>query len=168
LNVGAQARAEAASYEHGEERPLAGYLAAMGIYAGGVGALSALAWATGRPLPERLAARDVVLLAVATHKVSRLLAKDPVTSPLRVPFTVFRGRSGESELAEEPRHGSRHAVGELVTCPFCVDQWVATALCFGLVLAPRATRFLSGLFAVRAGADVLQLGYDALQRSAAG
>jgi hypothetical protein len=28
-------------------------------------------------------------------------------------------------------------MGELLTCPFCLGQWVATGLIFGLVLAPR-------------------------------
>src|SRR6266568_6180594 len=50
----------------------------------------------------------------------RLITKDPVTSPLRAPFTVFEGQEGQAELKEEVRgHGARKAVGELVTCPFC-------------------------------------------------
>ncbi len=36
--------------------------------------------------------------------------------------------------------GIRHAVGELITCPFCTAQWVATAYAAGLVFAPHATR----------------------------
>lgn len=46
--------------------------------------------AAGRPLPERLSAQDVVLAGVATHKLSRLIAKDNVTSFLRAPFTRFQ------------------------------------------------------------------------------
>jgi hypothetical protein len=161
------ARAEAAEYRQGSDRPLSGYLKTMSVYAGLVGSLSAAVWRTGR-LPERVSAGDLALVALATHKTSRLLSKDPVTSPLRAPFTRFRGRSGEAELAEEPRDGDRHVIGELVSCPFCVDQWVATGYVFGLALAPRATRFLAGVFAVRAGADALQFGYDWLQRAATG
>jgi hypothetical protein len=55
-----------------------------------------------------------------------------------------------------------------VSCPFCLGQWVATAFSFGLVLAPRTTRFLAGVMAVRAGADALQFGYDALQQATTG
>jgi hypothetical protein len=160
------ARRQADTYREGADRPLAGYLGAIGAYlalvAGGTGAVRL----SGRRLPERPATSDLVLLAVASHKGARLLAKDPVASPLRAPFTVFRGSSGEAELAEEPRAGARHSVGELVSCPFCLGQWMATLLCFGLVLAPRPTRFLAGVLAVRAGSDALQFGYDALQRSA--
>lgn len=109
----------------------------MGAYGGVVGALSAAVRLSGRRLPDRISPSDLALLSVATHKISRLIAKDPVTSPLRAPFTRFAGTSGEAELAEEVRgQGPRKAVGELVTCPFCLGQWVATAFAFGLVLAP--------------------------------
>jgi hypothetical protein len=159
----------AASYRQGADRPLSGYVGTMAAYTAAVGGLAGLARWTGRPLPERIGAGDLALLAVATHKTARLLAKDPVTSPLRAPFTTFQGRSGESELAESPRDGgTRHTVGELLTCPFCLSQWVATGFAFGLVLAPRVTRFAAGLMGVRAGSDVLQFGYDALQQAVGG
>jgi hypothetical protein len=167
--LSAWAHRRADTYRQGADRPLAGYLATMGVYGAAVGTLAGLAKAGGRTLPDRVDSHDLVLLAVATHKASRLLAKDPVTSPLRAPFTRFQGRSGESELAEAPRDGTgAHTVGELLTCPFCVSQWVATGFAFGLVLAPRTTRFAAALMAVRAGSDALQFGYDLLQRSASG
>jgi hypothetical protein len=67
-------------------------------------------------------------------------------------------------LVEEVRGtGRRKALGELLTCPFCLGQWVATGLVFGLVLAPRVTRLVGVLFTSLTAADVLQLGYDKLQ-----
>jgi hypothetical protein len=54
-----------------------------------------------------------------------------------------------------------------VTCPFCVSQWVATGFAFGLVLSPRATRQVAGLFASLEVADLLQYvrsGADKLTR----
>jgi hypothetical protein len=106
-------------------------------------------------------------MSVATHKLSRILAKDPVTSPLRAPFTTFNGTSGEAELAEEVRgSGRRKALGELVTCPFCIGVWVATAYGFALVTAPRATRLAGSVLTALTAADSLQLGYDWLQRAA--
>ncbi|HEX3593130.1 MAG TPA: hypothetical protein VHV74_26180 [Pseudonocardiaceae bacterium] len=68
-------------YEGGEHRPLGGYLAALGGYAAGVGALACAAMLRGRRLPDRYDLGDAVLLSVATHKISRLVAKDAVTSP---------------------------------------------------------------------------------------
>ncbi len=169
---GAQAAASAAAgegqaYAHGEDRPLGSFLALMGTYGVMVGLLAGMVRRGGHRLPERLAWADVALLTVATHKVSRLAAKDPVTSPLRAPFTRFAGTSGEAELSEEVRGtGPRKALGELVTCPFCLGQWVATLLAFGLVLAPRPTRLAAVVFTALAGADFLQLAYAKAESSA--
>jgi len=33
-------------------------------------------------------------------------------------------------------HGPQHAVGELISCPFCLGLWTATALTAGMVYAP--------------------------------
>ena len=94
--------------------------------------------------------------AVATHKLSRLITKDPVTSPLRAPFTVYQGQEGPAELEEEVRgQGARKAVGELITCPFCIDMWVATGLMAGFIYLPRATRLAIDTLAVLAGADLV-------------
>jgi hypothetical protein len=152
------------SYAGDEERPLGSFLGLMATYGAVVLAGTAVVRARNRPLPERPAAADLALIAVATHKVARLLAKDPVTAPFRAPFTQFEGQSGEAEVSEEVvGTGPRKAVGELLTCPFCLDQWVATGWVFALLLAPRATRFAAGGFTAVAAADALQFGYDALQ-----
>lgn len=137
----------------------------MGIYATFTGAASALIKVLGRSEPTRLSPWDVTQLALATHKVARLIAKDPVTSPLRVPFTEYRGTSAPSELDEEVRgQGLQHSLGEMVTCPMCLGQWVATAFTMGLALAPRPTRLAMGTFAGIAGADFLQHLYVLLQK----
>jgi hypothetical protein len=155
---------EADAYRGDEERPLGGFVAVMAVYGAIVAVASLLA---RRRLPERFAWGDLALISVATHKVSRRLAKDPVTSPLRAPFTQFRGTSGTAELAEDVRGtGIRKAVGELLTCPFCLGQWVATAFVFGLVIAPRPTRLVASVFTAVAAADVLQFGYVKVERSA--
>src|SRR6185437_16413170 len=85
---------EASAYSHGEERPLGGYLRVLATYGVSVAGLSALVAATRRPLPDRPDLRDVGLVALATAKVSRLATRDPVTSPLRAPFTRFEGKGG--------------------------------------------------------------------------
>ncbi|WP_433606843.1 DUF1360 domain-containing protein [Dactylosporangium sp. CA-139114] len=151
-----------------DERPLRGYAAVLGIFAGAAGAVAGAARLTGRELPERPAAGDIALLAVATHKLSRLITKDAITSPIRAPFTEFEEPAGEAELNESPRgHGARHAVGELLTCPFCTGVWVAGGLAAGLVFAPRLTRFGMGVAAAVAGSDFLHLAYDAAKRKVA-
>src|SRR5919112_1443499 len=86
----------------------------------------------------------------------------------RAPFTSFRGASGEAEIAEEVREhgGVKHAVGELLTCPFCLAQWVATGFVFGYATAPRATRLAALTMTLVAGSDVLQFAYDGIQNGA--
>jgi hypothetical protein len=155
-------------YAQGEPRPLGGDLGAMGVYLGLVSAGAAAVRASGRELPDRIPFGDAALLAVATFRLARRIAKDPVTAPLRAPFTAFQGPSGHAEVAEEVREhgGIKHAVGELLTCPFCLAQWVATGLVFGYATAPRATRLAALTMTLVAGSDVLQFLYDAIQNGA--
>ena len=161
------ARAEKAGYSGDAERPLGGYLATMTTYATIVATLAGLARASGREVPDRLDAQDVLLSAVATHKLSRLLAKDPVTSPLRAPFTTYQGTQGPAELREDVRgRGAQKAIGELITCPFCTSVWVATGLTAGLVFLPRTTRLAIAALSAVAGSDMLQFAYAWLQNEA--
>lgn len=155
-------------YADGEPRPLAGLLGAMSIYLGVTATGAVAIRATGKELPARIPLGDAVLLTVATFRLARTIAKDPVTSPLRAPFTRYQGTSGEAEVAEEIREhgGVKHAIGELVTCPFCLAQWTATALVLGYAAAPRATRMAALTMTMVAGADVGQFLYDALQNGA--
>src|SRR5437764_3771455 len=100
-------REQAASYSDGQDRPLAGYAGTMSVYAAVVGLIAGTARLTGRAVPDELTPADVALSAAATHKLSRLLAKDPVTSPLRAPFTTYEGTSAPAELQEEVKgHGA--------------------------------------------------------------
>lgn len=147
-------------YQGDEERPLGGYLAVLGVYGGLTGALAGLAKAL-RITPPTPGVMDTVLLSVATHKLSRLLTKDAVTSPLRAPFTRYEEPAGDGELMESVRgHGVQHAAGELITCPFCLAVWVATGLTAGMVFAPRLTRLVCTTLTAVAVSDGLQLVYD--------
>ena len=159
------ARTQQREYTNGEPRPLAADLGAMGVYVGLVSAAAAAVRASGRELPERIPLGDAALLTVATFRLARRIAKDPVTAPLRAPFVRFEGPSGHAEVAEEVREhgGVKHAVGELLTCPFCLAQWVGTGFVFGYVSAPRATRMAALTMTMIAGSDVLQFVYDAIQ-----
>ena len=156
-----------ARYEQGSDRPLGSFLTLLGIYSSSVAVATVALRRKGRRPPERIPLQDLALGMVATHKFSRLLAKDPVSSPFRAPFTEFEGQSGESEVSEKVvGTGLSHAVGELVTCPFCLDMWVATAYVLGYLANPRLARTVAGVLTVVTGADLLQFGYDGLQRAA--
>lgn len=154
---------------NGVHRPqrsqLRGYIVLIGIYNALVGLALVAAKRTGR-LGARPRTQDIVLIAIATQRLSRLLSKDRVTSALRAPFTAYEGEGGPGELEERPRgRGLRRAVGELLVCPFCLAQWIATALAVGLLFAPRVTRFLAGVFSVVGLADLLQLLYKGAERA---
>jgi hypothetical protein len=148
--------------EASEHRPLLGYAALSATLAAGFTAALA-----GQKLPESLGTRDVVLAGVATHKLSRLLAKDKVTSFLRAPFTEFQEPSGKGEIEEKPRGtGLRLATGELLVCPYCVAQWISAGFAVGYVRAPKFTRLLAGMWTMYAISDGLQLAYLAAEERA--
>lgn len=156
---------EKQEYEGESDRPLGSFLAIMAVYGASATGVALVFRRRGKKLPEQIGWADLALLTVATHKLGRLIAKDPVTSPLRAPFTRFAGTSGPGELREKVRGtGARKAIGALVTCPFCLAVWVATAFAFAMVAAPRATRMAASILAAVTGADVLQLAYDALEQ----
>ncbi len=151
-------------YAPGQERPLGSYAILTGAYGMAfAGSLIALR-ARGHRLPERPTAADLLLIGIATHKLSRLIAKDKVTSFIRAPFTRFQESSGQGEVEEEPcGHGLRLAVGELLVCPYCLAQWAAAGLTLGLAGAPRLTRLISSVFVAHTISDFLQVAYRAAE-----
>ncbi|GAB2642776.1 DUF1360 domain-containing protein [Kribbella swartbergensis] len=160
-------RSEADEYRQGADRPLGGYAVLMMLFSGvaGVAGAAAALWGTRS---RRISPYDLLLMTAATHKLARLVTKDAVTSPVRAPFTRYRGEGGPGEVMEEVRKDSqfRHAIGELLTCPFCLSMWVATAFTLGLLFAPGVTRVVASTFTAVTGADYLQLLYARMQQAA--
>ncbi len=155
-----------AGYEGGDEMPLTSYAIIMGVYNAALASLLLVAHSSGRRLPERIAYGDLVLLGVATYKLSRLISSDRVTSPLRAPFTEYVEPAGTSEVKEKVRGtGMQRAIGDLLTCPYCLGPWVATALAFGMVLKPRTTRLLGGILAAATISDALNHATTALKKN---
>ena len=105
-----------------KDLPLRDYAALVGLF----NATLALFLVSRKrsPLPERIALSDLLLLGLAAQKISRVVTKDRVTSPLRAPFAKYEGSAGAGEVEEEPRGtGLRKAIGELITCPYCLGTW---------------------------------------------
>jgi hypothetical protein len=148
-------------YSAGQDRPLAAYSAVLGGYAGLLGVVTAVGRARGVRLPTRFTVQDTVLVCLATHKASRLVTKEAVTSPLRAPFTTYEKATGMAEVNESARgHGVQHTIGELLTCPFCLGVWAASGLTAGMVFAPKVTRLVTTALTAVAVSDSLQLLYD--------
>jgi hypothetical protein len=142
-----------------EDRALRGYVPLLVAFASAAGAVAGVARLSGRR-PDPLTPWDLVTMSLATHKVGRLIAKDAVTSPLRAPFARFQGAAGDAEVQEEVAgHGAHKALGELVTCPFCVGPWAALTLVTGRTFVPALTRVVEGGLSAVALADFLQVAY---------
>jgi hypothetical protein len=156
-------RRGSASSNDGDPRPMAGYGVLMALYSAGTG-MVALRLKGKKRKVERLSLMDLALLGLATEHLSRLITKDSITSPVRAPFTEFKEPAGEGEVNEEVvGTGLRHAIGELLTCPFCVAQWVATTLIAGTLAAPQITQAAVSVCAVARTSDYLQLSYGILR-----
>jgi Protein of unknown function (DUF1360) len=151
----------------GEEQRLYSYATLIGLFNLIFAVFLLLVKGTGRALPERVDAKDLVLLGVATHKLSLIGAQDAVTSPLRAPFTELQEKESPKSLDEKPRgKGLRRSVGELLTCQFCLGMWVASLFTYGLVLAPRVTRLIATVFTVVTISDHLHQTYKTLTKRA--
>ena len=158
--------AEEYSEDADDDRPLGAYSVLLVAY---ITVVTGLVLFGRKRLPGTLAASDLALGTIATFIGTRTITKHPIASPLRMPFTKFTGVAGPSELQEDVRvSGWRHAIGELLTCPFCLSQWMATTLVTGVVVAPRLTRTVMSVLAIVGASDFLQLAYARAQKMATG
>jgi hypothetical protein len=149
----------------GDPRPLKGYAGVLVTYATLAGALT-LGLRGKRFRLKSLSPMDLILYALATEHLSRVITKDSLTSVLRTPFTQFDEAAGEGEVNEEViGSGARHAVGELLTCPFCMAQWVATGLVAGSLAMPTLTTAVISISAAARASDYLDLFYGVLRQA---
>ena len=159
-----------AGYAEPEKRPpFAHYALLSTVFNAALAAAVVAAKRSGRELPERVGAGDLVLIGTASHKLSRTVAKDKVTAFLRAPFTEYQAKGGPGEVEERARGtGLRRTIGELLTCPFCLGLWTAGAFHVGLLWAPRETRFLASTFTALSISDFLQIAYKAAEQHGLG
>jgi hypothetical protein len=135
----------------------AGIVAAFAAMLGGAGVLSR---AFNRD-PQCQTPLDLTVLALATFKAARTLARDDVTSFIRRPFV-----RGEPALSDDETPvqtgGLDQAIGELVTCTRCVGTWAAAGLASTQILSPRFGRLLTWSLGAAAANDFLQAAFAAL------
>ncbi len=142
--------------------PYASYAAIMGAFAGGLAAAGTLGKLLDRD-PQCQTALDLTVLAAATFKAARTLARDEVTSFIREPFVRGHAHDGAEDPVET---GDLHqAIGELVTCSRCIGTWAAAGLTATQVLSPRFGRLLTWSLAAAGANDFLQAGFAALTRA---
>jgi hypothetical protein len=151
-----------AEKEECEEQLLAEYATMLGFYIASVAVLTGLA---KDRLPRRSGLPDLALLGIATHKLSRIVAKDRITGILRAPFVSYIRSAGAGEVEEEPRgRGIQRGIGHLISCPYCIAPWCATALSFGMLFAPRVTRFFAGILVSVTASDFLHRAYARMKQ----
>ncbi len=143
-----------------EERPpIVAYAGLSALFASGYTALLIASRRGALDLPSEFGVKDLVILGVATHKLSRLIAKDKVMSFARAPFRR-RKREASGQVREEPRGtGPQRAIGELLGCPYCLGLWISAGLSIGLAVAPRETRFAASTLTALTISDFLQLAH---------
>jgi hypothetical protein len=147
-------------YAPDQDPPVGSYAVLIATFMGLAAGFSAWFRNSGRELPERIEVGDLALVTAASHKASRLIAKDRVTAGIRAPFTRYEGKAGPGEVSERPRgRGLRRAIGELLVCPYCLGMWTSGALIAGLLVVPRFTRWVSAVLVAFLGADMLQIAY---------
>lgn len=150
-----------------EDVPLPSYAGVAATFNAIFALVLLLARKQNKPIPERMKPSDIILLGVATHKLSWLIAKDGVTSPIRAPFTELEEIESPTNFEEKPRgSGLRKSLGELLTCHFCVGQWVAAFFAYGLLLFPATTRLVAAIFTITTISDHLHQTYQALMKRA--
>jgi hypothetical protein len=152
-----------------ERPPLASYGVLTAVWGAGFAGALLAARASGRELPDRVRAGDVVLFGTASHKLSRLISKDKITAFARAPFAEYQEPGGPGEVEERPRgRGLRRAVGELLVCPYCLGLWASGGFHVGTVFAPRTTRFMASTLSALTVSDFLQIAYKAAEQKGLG
>lgn len=80
---------------------------------------------------------DVILLSLATFRLTRLFVYDAIMKFFREMFFDAEMMNGEVVLTK-PIRGPRRTVADLLTCPWCVGMWMAASITFFYILTPWA------------------------------
>jgi hypothetical protein len=110
-------------------------------------------------LPRDIRVIDLILLGLAAARMTDVISTDEIMRWLREPFvrmqeTEIAGREVQERTGRG--QGIRKAIGELLSCPWCVGVWVAAGLTYLYYLAPNIIWLLVLLLAVAEIGSILQ------------
>ena len=143
------------------EMPLGSYALLMGVYSSALAGYFVWRGGRGKEAFPRLGTEDLMLFGLATHKITRIIARDFVTAPVRAPFTRYEKKERAGEVSESSRgEGLQKAVGDLVSCTFCLGPWVGGVLACLHAVRPRETRLVASIFALTTLSDFLHRSYE--------
>ena len=125
------------------------------------GIFTLLMVATGRPWPARVDGLDLLLLCLATFRLTEIITEEKVARCLRAPFCELKqipGPDGKMTEEEVPAgKGLRKVAGELLLCPWCAGVWIATLVTFFWLLLPGIGRVVLLAFSAAAGGLLFQI-----------
>ncbi|HEU4754897.1 MAG TPA: DUF1360 domain-containing protein [Armatimonadota bacterium] len=117
--------------------------------------------ALGVSWPGTVSGMDLLLLSMATFRITEVITEEKIARFLRAPFckkVLVTKPDGTQEEEEVPSgSGLRRVAGELILCPWCAGIWVGTLLTFAWVLFPSVARVVILAFAVAAGGLAFQI-----------
>lgn len=117
--------------------------------------------ALGGAWPQQIGPVDLLLLCLATFRLTEVVTEEKVARCLRAPFCELKSQTSAdgSEMQEEvpAGRGLRRAAGELLLCPWCMGIWIATLLTFLWILLPGLARVVMLAFGVAAGGLLFQI-----------
>ena len=87
-----------------------------------------------------------------------------MTASFRAYFSRHKEDLGYCEVNEEARReGIRRALGELLTCNYCMDMWVGLGVLASLRKFPEESRVAMRLFSSVAIANFMHVLYEAIR-----
>ena len=93
-------------------------------------------------LPTSISTFDLMLIVLATFRLTRLFVYDKITRFLRDLFfhvnETYTAEGGTYFEKKERMHGPLRTVYELLTCPWCFSVWAAAVIIFFYFLTPLA------------------------------
>jgi hypothetical protein len=111
--------------------------------------------------PQQVSGIDLLLLCLATFRLTEVVTEEKVARCLRAPFCEVRKIEGpDGSLLEEEvpaGRGLRRVAGELLLCAWCTGIWTATLLTFLWVAMPVVARLFLVAFAAAAGGLLFQV-----------
>ena len=111
-------------------------------------------------LPKDIPLYDLILIILATFRLTRLFVYDKIAQFFRDWFlvkTVFPGENDELVIVRRtPVYGPRRTISELLACPWCIGIWMALIVTFFYFYTTFAW-FIILLLAIAGSATFLQL-----------
>ena len=106
----------------------------LGLVAAGSYCLTAV---SARSVPS-LTWTDIILMALATHRLTRLFVYDAIMKWFREQFYDAKVHRGGKVTLHKPAYGPRRTISDLLGCPWCFGVWSAAMVSFFYLLTPYA------------------------------